>query len=110
VLREVGGADAARFEAEVRTLARFVHPNLVRLLDAGELEGRPYLVMDLVECPTLAQRVSDGKLSTVETAKIGVASLQRSPQSSDGANRSRVHPTALPVSARRVLVWISVPT
>ena len=71
VLRDVGGADAARFEAEVRTLARFVHPNLVRLLDAGESDGRPYLVMDLVEGPTLAERLRDGKLSAAETAKIG---------------------------------------
>src|ERR1035438_2814491 len=49
VLREAGDGDEARFAAEVKTLARFAHPNLVRLLDAGELEGRPYLVMVVMQ-------------------------------------------------------------
>jgi serine/threonine protein kinase len=71
VLRDATGADEARFAAEVQTLARFTHPHLVRLLDAGELEARPYLVMDLVEGPTLAKRLSDGQLSSTETAKVG---------------------------------------
>jgi serine/threonine protein kinase len=71
VLRDSGDADEARFAAEVRTLARFAHPNLVRLLDAGEIEGRPYLVMDLVEGSTLAERLANGSLSSEETAKVG---------------------------------------
>ena len=71
VLRDSGEAGQARFTAEVRTLARFAHPNLVRLLDAGELEGRAFLVMELIEGPTLAQRLSTGRLSSEETAKIG---------------------------------------
>ncbi|MCU1495843.1 MAG: serine/threonine kinase, partial [Acidimicrobiaceae bacterium] len=71
ILRDGEGADDARFAAEVRTLARFAHPNLVRLLDAGELDGRAYLVMELIEGPTLAQRLASGGLSDVETAKIG---------------------------------------
>ncbi len=71
VLRDSGEAGQARFTAEVRTLARFAHPNLVRLLDAGELEGRAFLVMELIEGPTLAQRLSTGSLSSEETAKIG---------------------------------------
>jgi eukaryotic-like serine/threonine-protein kinase len=41
VLREPDGANEQRFAAEVRTLARFAHPNLVRLLDAGEFNSRP---------------------------------------------------------------------
>jgi serine/threonine protein kinase len=65
------GADEQRFRAEVRTLARFVHPNLVRLLDAGEADGQLFLVMDLVEGTTLASRLSQGALSEEETAKVG---------------------------------------
>ncbi len=62
VLRDPGDADEDRITAEVRMLARFAHPNLVRLLDAGDLEGRAYLVMDLIEGPTLAQHLSTGRL------------------------------------------------
>nr|MBW4030790.1 serine/threonine protein kinase [Acidobacteriota bacterium] len=71
VLRSVEHADTIRFEAEIEILARLVHPGLVRLLDAGEVGLHPYLVMDLVEGPSLAQRVSEGPLRREETATIG---------------------------------------
>ena len=71
VLRDPDGADEERFAAEVRTLARFAHPNLVRLLDAGELNNRPYLVMELIEGETLAHRLTRGALSDHETARVG---------------------------------------
>ena len=71
VLREVADGAEVRFAVEVKTLARFAHPNLVRLLDAGELEGRPYLVMELIEGSTLAKRLSIGRLSSEDTAKVG---------------------------------------
>lgn len=73
ILRGVEGADAKRFEAEIQILARLVHPSLVRVLDAGDLDGRAYLVMDLVDGPNLAQRISAGPLSGEETAKIGAS-------------------------------------
>jgi serine/threonine protein kinase/Tfp pilus assembly protein PilF len=39
----------ARFEAERQALALMDHPNIAKVLDAGEtLTGRPYFVMDLV--------------------------------------------------------------
>lgn len=65
------GADEQRFRAEVSTLARFSHPNLVRLLDAGESEGRLYLVMDLIEGTTVATRLASGALGQDEVAAIG---------------------------------------
>lgn len=45
----VGRAGALRFEREGLILARVVHPNIARLLDAGvTAEGQPYLVLELV--------------------------------------------------------------
>ena len=39
-----------RFEVERQILAKLDHPNIARLLDGGEVgDGRPYLVMELVE-------------------------------------------------------------
>ena len=47
-----------RFEREWRTLARLVHPNIVRLLDVGTSKeiGRRYLTMELVEGVPLGER------------------------------------------------------
>ena len=71
VLRSIERSDTDRFEAEVRILERLVHPGLVRLLDAGDLASRPYLVMDLVQGRSLAERVAEGPLDREETARIG---------------------------------------
>jgi WD40 repeat protein/serine/threonine protein kinase len=44
-----GGQVLARFEAERQALALMDHPNIARVLDAGETgSGRPYFVMELV--------------------------------------------------------------
>ncbi len=45
-----------RFAAEAHALARFEHPNLVRVYDVGEDEPSPYLVMELVEGGSLELR------------------------------------------------------
>ena len=45
---------ADRLLAEARTLARLQHPGVIGLLDAGRHRGRPYLVTEVVEGPTLA--------------------------------------------------------
>ena len=50
---------AARFGREVEALRRLDHPGIVRLLDAGEVDGVPYLVQDLVDGRNLAQRAGD---------------------------------------------------
>ena len=44
-----------RFVAETRLLGGLSHPHLVRVLDAGVDDGRPYLVLELVEGRTLAE-------------------------------------------------------
>lgn len=65
------GADARRFGLEGRMLARLDHPNLVRLLDAGHDGRDPYLVMELVEGPTLEDRLAQGRLAVAELHRIG---------------------------------------
>ena len=45
----------ARFRSEAEILARMRHPNIVPIYDVGEFEGRPYLVMEFVDGPSLGQ-------------------------------------------------------
>ncbi|MEU8380295.1 protein kinase, partial [Streptosporangium sp. NPDC048865] len=67
-------ADAAtreRFAREARTAARVVHPNVVTVLDMGEHEGRPYLVMELLTGRDLAAELAGrGPLSVSETCHL----------------------------------------
>ena len=47
----------ARFEREAKALARLSHPHFVKILDYGEHEGLPYLVMEHVPAGTLKARL-----------------------------------------------------
>ena len=57
-----------RFEAEARSAARLIHPNVVGVFDSGEDEdgALPYLVMERLPGETLADRMQDeaGSLDT----------------------------------------------
>jgi eukaryotic-like serine/threonine-protein kinase len=57
----------ARFQAEARHAGSFSHPNIARVYDYGEAAGGqpPYLVMELVEGPSLAVVLGRGPLDAV---------------------------------------------
>ena len=48
-----------RFRREARAAARLSHPNLVSVIDAGEDEGRPYIVFEYVEGDTLKKLITE---------------------------------------------------
>jgi serine/threonine protein kinase len=60
LLRDPDVRNLARFRTEIETLAVLDHPSVVRLRGSGGHGTRPYLVLDLVEGPTLAQALLDG--------------------------------------------------
>ena len=49
-----------RFEREARAIARVSHPNICTVYDVGQDAGVPFLVMELLEGETLAERVLRG--------------------------------------------------
>jgi len=46
-----------RFEREAKALAKLNHPNIVKVIDYGEYEGKPYLVMPYFPSGTLKQKL-----------------------------------------------------
>jgi serine/threonine-protein kinase len=56
----------SRFLREARIAARLHHPNLVRVFDIDELDGRPCIVMELLPGGTLA----GGRLTREEAAQV----------------------------------------
>ncbi len=51
-----------RFQREARAIARVSHPNICTVYDVGQEEGVPFLVMELLDGETLAERLSRGPI------------------------------------------------
>ncbi|MGW3990596.1 protein kinase domain-containing protein [Streptomyces sp. NPDC004830] len=63
--------DALRSEAVI--LARLQHPGLVTAFDAGHHDGEAFLVMQLIDGPTLKSRIAQGPLPCEAVAGLGAA-------------------------------------
>jgi serine/threonine protein kinase len=61
----------ARFEREARTISGLNHPHICTLHDVGREGDTDYLVMELVEGETLAQRLAKGALPTADVLRLG---------------------------------------
>ncbi len=53
-------AQLERFRREARAVAQLSHPHIVNVIDAGEDEGRPYIVFEYVDGETLKERIRRG--------------------------------------------------
>jgi serine/threonine protein kinase len=61
-----------RLRSEARTASALNHPNICILHDIGDEEGRPFIVMELLQGRTLRERLAAGPLKVHETLDIGV--------------------------------------
>src|SRR5688572_7644246 len=60
----------ARFQREAEVLAALNHPNIAAIYGLERAGGVSALVMELVEGPTLAERIAEGPLSVDEALPI----------------------------------------
>jgi len=60
----------ARFEREAQLLAALNHPHIAHIYGFEDSNGTPALVMELVEGPTLAERIEQGPLPVEESLRI----------------------------------------
>jgi eukaryotic-like serine/threonine-protein kinase len=61
-----------RFEREAKAISALSHPHICHLYDIGSQDGTDYLVMELLEGETLAQRLQRGALPFNDSLRIGV--------------------------------------
>jgi eukaryotic-like serine/threonine-protein kinase len=71
LLRTHEARAAERFSREVTTHASLQHPDIVVLFDAGEHDGSPFLVMEFVDGPSLADLLLEGPLPLDRVRDLG---------------------------------------
>jgi serine/threonine-protein kinase len=64
-----------RFLREAQAAARVTHPNICRLYDIGEADGRPFLVMELLEGESMSARLGRGPMPLAEALQIALSVL-----------------------------------
>jgi hypothetical protein len=62
-----------RFRREARAVAQLSHPHIVTVIDAGEDDGRPYIVFEFVAGETLKERIKRlGRLPIAEAVAYAI--------------------------------------
>ena len=73
--REVAGDSdhLERFRREARAVAQLSHPQIVSVIDAGEDDGRPYIVLEYVAGETLKHRIRrEGQMPIPEAVAYAI--------------------------------------
>ncbi|MER6530819.1 serine/threonine-protein kinase [Streptomyces sp. NPDC001508] len=64
-----------RMRREARAAARLDHPAVVNVHDVAVVDGRPWIVMELVRGRSLGSALQEGTLDTREAARVGLQVL-----------------------------------
>ncbi len=59
-----------RFEREAKSLARLSHPNIIKVIDYGEYNGAPYLVMEYMPGGTLKEKLKGKAMQWQEAVRL----------------------------------------
>ena len=62
----------ARFEREAKVLASLNHPNIAAIYGVEQASGQQFLVLELVDGDTLAERIARGPIPLEETLKLAI--------------------------------------
>src|SRR5688500_10048799 len=68
----------ARLEREARTISQLNHPHICTLFDIGHEDGTDYLVLELIEGESLADRLTKGPRRSSRASATAARSAPRS--------------------------------
>ena len=60
----------ARFQAEAKAAARLRHPHIVPIHEVGQLHGQHFFAMEYVDGISLAQRLAQGPIDTLDAVRL----------------------------------------
>ena len=98
-------ADRAAVVEALKGLTRLEHPCIVRMQEAGDVDGRIYAAMELMDCPTLAEKLQEeGPLEEKQVALFVRQAAQALDKARDmGYSHGDLHPAnVFVVSAEKV--------
>src|SRR5271165_6300312 len=61
-----------RFQREARAASALNHPNICTVYDVGEVDGQPFIAMELLEGQTLKHRIANKSMSPAQMIELGI--------------------------------------